>query len=101
MVLNVIPFTPAIVPVGEDAADQRGLVLAHLDPPHLMLPPAEFEKVITRGTASEPTLGGVTLDGIEFIDAERLLPLFDRNLRVTHLNIALTETEIALSLITR
>ena len=40
-------------------------------------------------------------DGIEFIDAERLLPLFDRNLRTTHLNIALTETEIALSLITR
>ncbi|MBZ9990906.1 DUF3085 domain-containing protein [Mesorhizobium sp. BH1-1-5] len=40
-------------------------------------------------------------DGIEFIEADRLLPLFDRNLRATHLNIALTETEIALSLITR
>ncbi len=40
-------------------------------------------------------------DGIEFIEAERLLPLFDRNLRATHLNIQLTETEIALSLITR
>ena len=40
-------------------------------------------------------------DGIEFIEAERLLPLFDHSLRATHLNIALTETEIALSLITR
>ena len=40
-------------------------------------------------------------DGIEFIEAGRLLPLFDHNLRATHLNIALTETEIALSLITR
>ncbi|MBZ9759161.1 DUF3085 domain-containing protein [Mesorhizobium sp. ESP6-5] len=40
-------------------------------------------------------------DGILFIEAERLLPLFDRNLRTTHLNIELTETEIALSLITR
>ena len=40
-------------------------------------------------------------DGIEFIEAERLLPLFDRNLRATHLNVELTETEIALSLITR
>ncbi|MBZ9735043.1 DUF3085 domain-containing protein [Mesorhizobium sp. CA18] len=40
-------------------------------------------------------------DGLEFIEAERLLPLFDRNLRATHLNVELTETEIALSLITR
>lgn len=40
-------------------------------------------------------------DGIEFIESDRLLPLFDRNLRATHLNIALAETEIALSLITR
>lgn len=40
-------------------------------------------------------------DGIEFINAERLLPLFDRNLRATHLNIVLSETDIALSLITR
>ncbi|MBZ9709438.1 DUF3085 domain-containing protein [Mesorhizobium sp. ESP7-2] len=40
-------------------------------------------------------------DGIEFIEAERLLSLFDRNLRATHLNIELTETEIALSLISR
>jgi hypothetical protein len=40
-------------------------------------------------------------DGIEFVEAERLLPLFDRNMRATHLNLQLTETEIALSLITR
>ena len=40
-------------------------------------------------------------DGIEFIEAERLIPLFDRDMGATHLNIALTETEIALSLITR
>jgi hypothetical protein len=40
-------------------------------------------------------------DGIEFIDAERLIPLFDRHRGATHLTIELTETEIALSLITR
>lgn len=40
-------------------------------------------------------------DGIEFIDAERLIPLFDRNLHCTHLHVQLTETEISLSLITR
>lgn len=40
-------------------------------------------------------------DGVEFIEAERLIPLFDRNMRATHLNIQLTETEIALSLIIR
>ncbi|TIV88152.1 MAG: DUF3085 domain-containing protein [Mesorhizobium sp.] len=40
-------------------------------------------------------------DGIEFIEAERLVPLFDRHRRATHLTIALTEAEIALSLITR
>ena len=40
-------------------------------------------------------------DGIEFIEAERLVPLFDRHMRATHLNVELTETEIALSLITR
>lgn len=33
-----------------------------LDPPHLMLPPAEFEKVLARSSTSEPALGGVTLD---------------------------------------
>lgn len=40
-------------------------------------------------------------DGIEFIEAERLIPDFDRNFGATHLNIALTETEITFSLITR
>ncbi len=40
-------------------------------------------------------------DGIEFIEAERLIPLFDRDMGATHLNVQLTETEIALSLITR
>lgn len=40
-------------------------------------------------------------DGIEFIEAERLIPLFDRHLRATHLNIQLTETEIAFSLLVR
>ena len=40
-------------------------------------------------------------DGIEFIDAERLIPLFDRNFRCTHLHVRLTESEVSLSLITR
>ncbi|MEC5382370.1 DUF3085 domain-containing protein [Aurantimonas sp. C2-6-R+9] len=40
-------------------------------------------------------------DGIEFIDAERLIPLFDRNFSCTHLHVQLTETEVSLSLITR
>ncbi|HEY8357763.1 MAG TPA: DUF3085 domain-containing protein [Ramlibacter sp.] len=40
-------------------------------------------------------------DGIEFIQAERLIPLFDRNMRATHLNVQLIESEIALSLLTR
>ena len=40
-------------------------------------------------------------DGIEFIEAERLIPLFDRSMGATHLNVQLTESEIALSLITR
>lgn len=40
-------------------------------------------------------------DGIEFIDAERLIPLFDRNFRCTHLRVQLTETEVSLSLIAR
>ncbi|RWI16523.1 DUF3085 domain-containing protein [Mesorhizobium sp.] len=40
-------------------------------------------------------------DGIEFIEAERVIPLFDRNMRATHLNVELTDTEIGLSLITR
>jgi len=40
-------------------------------------------------------------DGVEFIAAEQLIPLFDRNFRATHLNLQLTETEITFSLITR
>ena len=40
-------------------------------------------------------------DGIEFIDAERLIPLFDRNFRCTHLYVHLTGTDVSLSLITR
>lgn len=40
-------------------------------------------------------------DGIEFIDAEQLIPLFDRHFRCTHLHVQLTETQVSLSLITR
>ena len=40
-------------------------------------------------------------DGIEFLDAERLIPLFDRNTRCTHLRVQLTETDFSLSLIAR
>lgn len=40
-------------------------------------------------------------DGIEFIDAERLIPLFDRNFRCTNLHVQLTEAQVSLSLITR
>ena len=40
-------------------------------------------------------------DGIEFIEAGRLLPLLAGHMRATHLTIELTEAEIALSLITR
>ena len=40
-------------------------------------------------------------DGIEFIDAEQLIPMFDRNLRCTHLNVQLTERQVSLSLIVR
>ncbi|BAB54702.1 DUF3085 domain-containing protein [Mesorhizobium japonicum] len=40
-------------------------------------------------------------DGIEFIEAERLTPLFDRNFRATHLNVQLSESDISLSLIRR
>ena len=40
-------------------------------------------------------------DGIEFLDAERLIPLFDRNTRCTHLRVQLTETDVSLSLIAR
>ena len=40
-------------------------------------------------------------DGIEFIEAERLIPMFDRNHRCTDLHVQLSETEVSLSLITR
>ncbi len=40
-------------------------------------------------------------DGVEFIAAEQLIPLFDRDLRATHINMDLTEDEIVFSLITR
>lgn len=40
-------------------------------------------------------------DGIEFVEAERLIPVFDRNFHATHLTIALTEAEITLTLIAR
>ena len=40
-------------------------------------------------------------DGIEFLAAERLIPLFDRNTRCTHLRVQLTETDVSLSLIAR
>lgn len=40
-------------------------------------------------------------DGIEFLDADRLIPLFDRNMRCTHLRVQLTETDVSLSLIAR
>lgn len=40
-------------------------------------------------------------DGIEFVEAERLVPLFDRVIRATHITIFLTETEITFSLIAR
>ncbi|GGA64253.1 DUF3085 domain-containing protein [Pelagibacterium lentulum] len=40
-------------------------------------------------------------DGIEFIEADQLIPDFDRNFRATHLQVWLSETEIRFSLITR
>lgn len=40
-------------------------------------------------------------DGVEFIEAERLLPLFDQNRRCTHLHVQLSKTQIEFSLITR
>lgn len=39
--------------------------------------------------------------GIEYIDADQLVPLFDRNFRATHLQMRLGEAGISLSLITR
>jgi len=40
-------------------------------------------------------------DGVEFIEAERLIPLFDRNFRATHLHVQLTDNSVSLSLIRR
>ena len=40
-------------------------------------------------------------DGVEFIDAEQLIPLFDRNFRCTPLHVQLSEHQVSLSLITR
>ncbi len=40
-------------------------------------------------------------DGIEFIDAETLLPLVNRGFRYTHLHVQLSETDVSLSLIAR
>jgi hypothetical protein len=40
-------------------------------------------------------------DGIEFLDAEHLIGLFDRSPGSTHLRVQLTETKVSLTLITR
>ena len=40
-------------------------------------------------------------DGIEFIDADLLVPSFNRSFGITHLGIQLTENDISFSLITR
>ncbi len=40
-------------------------------------------------------------DGVEFIDADLLIPSFDRKPEATHLGIQLTENDISFSLITR
>ena len=40
-------------------------------------------------------------DGIEFIDAEQLIPLINRDFRFTHLRVQLSETDVTLSLIAR
>ena len=40
-------------------------------------------------------------DGIEFIEAGQLIPLFDRSFRATQLQVCCTETDIALSMMTR
>ena len=40
-------------------------------------------------------------DGIEFIDADLLVPSFNRGFGITHLGIQLTENDISFSLITR
>lgn len=40
-------------------------------------------------------------DGIEFIDADLLVPSFNQSFGITHLGIQLTENDISFSLITR
>lgn len=40
-------------------------------------------------------------DGIEYFDADQLIPLFDRDMRATHLQMRLTENSISLSLLRR
>ena len=40
-------------------------------------------------------------DSIEFIEAERFIPLINRDFRYTHLRVQLSETDISLSLIIR
>ena len=40
-------------------------------------------------------------DSIEFIEAERFIPLINRDFRYTHLRVQLSETDISLSLIVR
>ncbi len=40
-------------------------------------------------------------DGIEFLDAEQILPLINRDFRFTHLRVQLSEAEVSLPLIAR
>jgi hypothetical protein len=40
-------------------------------------------------------------DGIEFIDAEQLIPLINRDFRFMHLRVQLSETDVSLSLMAR
>lgn len=40
-------------------------------------------------------------DGIEFLDAEQIFPLINRDFRFTHLRVQLSEAEVSLSLIAR
>lgn len=40
-------------------------------------------------------------DGIEFIDADQLLPLINRDFRFTHLRVQLSEADVSLSIMAR
>lgn len=40
-------------------------------------------------------------DGVAFIEAERIIPLINRDFRYTHLRLQVSETDISLSLIVR